>query len=124
MINHKCDVEDGKIVLYCVSYADSLKVKNIKYNPTVGLLSLIPTLHWADEHCESFGMYIQTNVDHRLGQAQLVYDDKLKQSLWNDELHDYFTGPDDPNMCILKIVCRESKIVVGRKGNVKYEYKS
>jgi general stress protein 26 len=35
------------------------------------------------------------------GRAEITTDEQERQRLWHDELKNYFSGPDDPNYCIV-----------------------
>jgi general stress protein 26 len=50
------------------------------------------------------------------GIAEISTDSTERHSFWFDELKNYFTGPDDPNYCI--VIVRPSRIEFGTMGNM------
>ena len=49
------------------------------------------------------------------GRAEISTDKTERHSFWFDELSNYFTGPDDPNYCV--IIVRPSRIEFGTNGD-------
>jgi general stress protein 26 len=50
------------------------------------------------------------------GIAEISTDKTERQSFWFDELTNYFTGPDDPNYCV--VIVKPSRIELGTMGNM------
>ena len=97
--------EDGKPwVRYCTpfmdpdmniwmsTFANSRKLAQIKKNPEVHLTAGV-----IDPKTAEYYLQIQ-------GRAELLTDAKSKQFVWFAELGAVFSGPDDPNFVVLKII--------------------
>jgi len=65
------------------------KVAHIKGNPEVHMICGAKTL-------ESTENYLQI-----AGKAEITTDEQERHRLWNDNLKAYFSGPDDPNYCVV-----------------------
>jgi len=117
LINFATITEDGKPrVRYVVGKADNElvfrfcthlqtnKVSQIRKNPNVhislGAKDLETAKHWLQVE----------------GIAQISTDKTERHSFWFDELKNYFTGPDDPNYCI--VIARPSRIEYGTMGSM------
>lgn len=72
-----------------VTSLQTRKVAHIKSNPEVHMLC-------GAETPESTENYLQI-----AGRAEITSDEKERHSLWNDSLKAYFSGPDDPNYCVV-----------------------
>lgn len=72
-----------------VTSLQTRKVAHIKTNPEVHMTCGAKTL-------ESTENYLQI-----AGQAEITTDGQERHRLWNDELKAYFSGPDDPNYCVV-----------------------
>lgn len=73
------------------TFLASKKVKHIAKNPNVHLVCGVPNAEYQDSYLQIQGSAIVTT-------------DKLeKQSFWNNQLKNIFTGPDDPNYAIVII---------------------
>ena len=96
--------EEGKPwVRYCTPWFDenlniwmatsihSRKVGQIKKNPEVHLTVGITTMETAES-------YLQIQ-----GRAEVLTDASTKKAAWFALLENIFSGPDDPNYCVLKI---------------------
>ena len=70
---------------------DSRKVAQVRNNPAVHLLAGVSTLETAES-------YVQVE-----GEAEVLTDTVTKKALWNDALKPYFSGPEDPNFCVVRI---------------------
>ena len=82
---------DENLDLWCSTFAGSRKVGQINGNSEVHI-----TLGVTDP--ENVGSYLQIQ-----GNAQVLSDPESKEKVWGDHLKPIFSGPDDPNMCVLKI---------------------
>jgi len=55
-------------------------------------------------------------VDHCInlvGEIEVITDLNIKQDMWYDDgLSHHFTGPDDPNYCVLKFTTKRYKLLV------------
>ncbi len=67
----------------------SRKVEQVKANPDVHFTA-------GAMNMEDVESYLQIE-----GKAEVSQDAELLQRVWNDNLKRYFTGPDDPNFCIV-----------------------
>jgi general stress protein 26 len=72
-----------------VTSLQTRKVAHIKANPEVHMVCGAKTL-------ESTENYLQI-----AGKAEITTDEQERQRLWNDNLKAYFSGPDDPNYCVV-----------------------
>lgn len=116
LINFATITEDGKPwVRYVVGRADdnlmfrfctrkdSRKVAQIRKNSNVhlclGAKDLEATEHW-----------IQVE-----GTADVSTEKSERESFWFDALKNYFTGPDDPNYCV--VIIKPRRIEFGTMGN-------
>jgi len=72
-----------------VTSLQTRKVAHIKRNPQVHMICGAKTL-------ESTENYFQI-----AGRAEITTDEQERHSLWNDNLKAYFSGPDDPNYCVV-----------------------
>jgi general stress protein 26 len=80
---------DEDLTIRFVTSLRSRKVAHIRSNPAVHLVCGAKTL-------ESTENYLQI-----AGRAEISTDEKERRRLWNDNLKDYFSGPDDPNYCVV-----------------------
>lgn len=120
LINFATITKDGKPwVRYVVGKADSdlafrfcthletRKIGQIKNNPNVhislGVADLETAKHWLQVE----------------GTAEILTGKDDRHSFWFDELKNYFTGPDDPNYCI--VIIKPSRIELGTMGNTEPE---
>lgn len=44
-----------------------------------------------------------------VGEIEVITSEDAKQEMWYDGLSHYFTGPDDPNYCVLKFTTKRYK---------------
>jgi general stress protein 26 len=72
-----------------VTSLQTRKVSHIKMNPEVHMACGASTL-------ESTERYLQI-----AGRAEITTDKDERHRLWNDNLKAYFSGPDDPNYCVV-----------------------
>jgi general stress protein 26 len=80
------------LTLYTATNSDTHKVEDIKANPNVHILLGYEGNGLGDAFLEIEGL------------ADLSDSGELKQKLWKPDFDKWFTGPDDPNYIILKIV--------------------
>jgi general stress protein 26 len=116
LINFATITEDGKPwVRYVVGKADAdlvfrfcsmvsaRKIGQVRKNPNVhmslGAKDLVTANHWLQVE----------------GKAAVSTDRAERESFWFDDLKNYFSGPDDPNYCI--VIVRPSRIEFGTMGN-------
>ena len=82
---------DEELTLTFATFLDSRKVAQVKKNPEVHLTTGVSNLETARQ-------YVQVQ-----GLAEVVTDDSERTAYWQDHLKVYFTGPDDPNYCLMVI---------------------
>ena len=83
---------DKDLSLRFASFLESRKVAQIKKNPEVHLTCGVTSPESADS-------YLQVQ-----GRAEVTTDEAQRRAYWKDELKRYFSGPDDPNYCIVRVV--------------------
>ena len=83
---------DKDLTLRFASYLGSRKVAQMKRNPEVHLTCGVTSP-------ESEDSYLQIQ-----GRAEVVTDEAERGGLWREELKRYFSGPDDPNYCVVRVV--------------------
>jgi general stress protein 26 len=95
---------DNNLVFRFCTHMGSRKVGQIRKNPSshisLGVSDLETAKHW---------LQVQ-------GPAEISTDAEERNSFWFDELNNYFSGPDDPDYCI--IIIRPSRIELGTMGNM------
>jgi len=95
---------DNDLVFRFCTHMGSRKVGQIRKNPnahiSLGVTDLETAEHWLQVQGAAL---ISTDADER-------------RSFWFDELSNYFSGPDDPDYCI--IIIRPSRIELGTMGNM------
>ena len=74
-----------------VTSIQTRKIAHIKRNPEVHMTCGAKDLESAEN-------YVQI-----AGKAEVTTDEQERHRLWNDELKAYFSGPDDPNYCVVII---------------------
>jgi general stress protein 26 len=82
---------DKDLTLRFTSYLDSRKVAQMKKNPEVHLTCGANSL-------ESEDSYLQIQ-----GRAEVATDETERRGFWREDLKRYFSGPDDPNYCVVKV---------------------
>ncbi len=82
---------DDQMIFRIATSGQSRKVAQIKNNPEVHMTGGIASLETAKHYAQ-----IQ-------GQASIVTDNKEKAAFWTKELSAYFSGPEDPNYCLIVI---------------------
>jgi len=79
------------LILRFSSFLDSRKVAQIRNNSEVHLTCGVTSP-------ESAGSYLQIQ-----GRAEVITDEAERKAYWKEELKRYFSGPEDPNYCIVRI---------------------
>lgn len=79
------------LTLYVNTFAQSRKVSQIKENPNVHVI-----VGGSMEGMNHAYLNIAATAD-------VLDDGETKKAFWFDELKKYFSGPDDPNLVVLKI---------------------
>lgn len=87
-------VADENLDFRMSSFADSRKVAHIKKNPFVHLTTGVTDM-------ETASAYLQVE-----GVATVLCDDESRRAFWDEHMRKYFSGPDDPNYCVIKITAR------------------
>ncbi|WP_153722409.1 pyridoxamine 5'-phosphate oxidase family protein [Sporosarcina cascadiensis] len=95
-------MNDG-LTLYTPTNKKTEKVDELKDNPYTHIL--------LGYDGEGFG---DAFVEY-LGRVSISSDEGLKEKIWNDQMKNWFEGPDDPNLVILKIE-PESIRLMNKKG--------
>ena len=80
-----------ELTLYVNTFSQSRKVAQVRANPNVHVI----LGGSADDLNRPY-----LNIE---AAAEVLEDDETKKKLWHDELKNYFSGPDDPNLVVLKI---------------------
>jgi len=83
---------DDSLNLWVTTFVGSRKVEQIRRNPEVHVTAGVTDLETAES-------YLQIQ-----GRAEVLTDPETKQAVWQDFLKSYFSGPEDPNFAVLKIV--------------------
>jgi len=79
------------LILYTVTALSSRKVAHLKNNPYAS----VQIAHdWA--RLDSDYVVIEAK-------AEVLADAATKQEFWNDALSAYFSGPDDPDYCVIRL---------------------
>ncbi|NNF99157.1 MAG: pyridoxamine 5'-phosphate oxidase family protein [Desulfobacteraceae bacterium] len=82
---------DNNLTIWCATFAGTRKTGQIINSPEIHL---------------TLGVSTPENLDYYLqiqGRAEVLTDDASKQAVWGDHLVPMFTGPDDPNLNVIKI---------------------
>ncbi len=91
---------DKDLTLRFASFLRSRKVEQMKKNPEVHLTCGVTSPRSEDS-------YLQIQ-----GRAAIATDDSERRAYWQEELKRYFSGPEDPNYCIVKVVPYRIEYVV------------
>jgi general stress protein 26 len=94
---------DDKLVFRFCTHIGSRKIGQIKKNPNVHISLGAKDLETAKH-------YIQVE-----GRAEVTTSKAERESFWFPQLKNYFSGPDDPNYCI--IIVRPLSIEFGTMGS-------
>ena len=79
------------LTLRFATFLASRKVAQMKKNPEVHLTCGVTSPESADR-------YLQIQ-----GRAEVTTDEAQRGAHWKEELKRYFSGPDDPNYCVVKV---------------------
>lgn len=82
---------DTDLTLRFASFLGSRKVAQVKKNPEVHLTCGVTSPESADS-------YLQIQ-----GRAEVTVEEAERRAYWKEELKRYFSGPDDPNYCIVNV---------------------
>jgi general stress protein 26 len=80
------------LTIFMVTSLSSRKVAHIRAHPDVHV-----TMGGDSEHMD----HPYVNI---VATANILDDAASRKKIWRDELKQYFSGPDDPDFCILRIV--------------------
>jgi len=83
---------DERLTMWGATFASFRKVSQIRKNPEVHLTA-------GAKDMETAQSYLQIQA-----RAEVLTDEETKKAFWNDYLKNIFTGPDDPNYVVLRIV--------------------
>jgi len=83
---------DEDLTLYTATFAGSRKVEQINKNNHVHV-----TIGGDSQNMQTAFVNIQAN-------AQVLTDQEEKKKYWSEMLKNYFSGPEDPNYVLIKIV--------------------
>jgi general stress protein 26 len=89
------------------TFLPARKVAQIRKNPEVHITCGVSSLETARH-------YVQVQ-----GQAEICRDEKERHSFWNEGMRAYYSGPDDPNYCI--VIVRPYRIEYYSMGTMKPE---
>jgi len=98
---------DKDLLFRFCTHKETRKVGQIRKNPQVHLSLGAATLETADH-------WLQVE-----GTAEISTAKAERESFWFDELKNYFSGPEDPNYCI--VIVRPSSIEFGTMGGMEPE---
>ena len=82
---------DENLTIWGATFCGSRKVPQIKNNPEVHVTTGVSSMETAE-------CYLQIQ-----GTAEILSDPEVKKTVLYDHLQHIFSGPDDPNYCVLKI---------------------
>ncbi|GBE04809.1 MAG TPA: hypothetical protein ENG80_02360 [Nitrospirae bacterium] len=94
---------DNDLVMRFCTHMSSRKVPQIRKNPNVHISLGVSSLETARN-------WVQVQ-----GTAEVSTDKAERDAFWFDELNNYFSGPDDPDYCV--VIIRPSRIELGTMGN-------
>jgi general stress protein 26 len=95
---------DSELAFRFCTHLETRKVDQIKNKPNVHISLGVADLRTAKQ-------WLQVE-----GTADISTDKTERYSFWFDGLKNYFTGPDDPNYCI--VIVKPSHIELGTMGNM------
>ena len=98
---------DKDLLFRFCTHKETRKVAQIRKNPQVHLSLGAATLETADH-------WLQVE-----GTAEISTEKAERESFWFDGLKNYFSGPEDPNYCI--VIVRPSSIEFGTMGGMEPE---
>ena len=83
---------DRDLTIWMATFSNSRKIGQIRKNPEVHLTTGVTDIQTAES-------YLQIQ-----GRAEILTDEATKKAVWFDHLKNIFSGPDDPNYCVCKIM--------------------
>lgn len=89
--------------LYTATSKTTDKVEELEKNPNTHILIGYDGEGFGDAYLEI------------MGSATISGEESLKEKIWNEHMKPYFSGPDDPNLVILKII-PDSMRLMNKKG--------
>ena len=89
--------------LYTATSKKTDKVEELEQNPNTHILIGYEGEGFGDEYLEI------------MGTATISDEESVKEKVWNEQMKPYFTGPDDPELVILKIT-PDSMRLMNKKG--------
>lgn len=89
--------------LYTATSRETDKVEELEKNPNTHILIGYDGDGFGDEYLEI------------MGTVTISDEDSLKEKVWNEHMKPYFTGPDDPDLVILRVT-PESMRLMNKKG--------
>ena len=90
-VRYVTPVMDPDLNIWFTTALGSRKVSQIKSNPEVHLTTGVISLETAES-------YLQVQ-----GRAEILTDAETKKRMWHEYLARIFSGPDDPDYCVVKI---------------------
>ena len=51
-----------------------------------------------------------------IGDIEILTDNLIKKEMWYDGLKNHFSGPNDPNYCVLKFTTKRHNLMIGGEG--------
>ncbi|MFC7684691.1 pyridoxamine 5'-phosphate oxidase family protein [Ureibacillus sp. GCM10028918] len=90
---------NDNFTLYTVTSDNTHKVEELSKNPDTHILIGYDGKGLGDEYLEIEG------------KVEISSDDSMREKVWNNVLKDWFTGPDDPKMVILKVTPTQIKLM-------------
>lgn len=82
---------DRDLTITFSTFLDSRKVAQVRKNPEVHLTTGVASLETARQYVQIQGL------------AGIVTEKEALRAYWHDHLKVYFSGPDDPNYCLIEI---------------------
>jgi general stress protein 26 len=82
---------DATLTIRVATFLSSRKVRHIRRHPEVHLAAGAASLATA-------GNYVQVE-----GRAEVLTDEAERHAVWREQYRAYFSGPDDPELCVLRI---------------------
>ncbi len=98
---------DNELVFRFCTHKETRKVRQIRKNPDVHLSLGVADIETADH-------WVQVQ-----GTAELSTDKAERQAFWFDALTDFFSGPDDPDYCV--VIVKPTLIEFGTMGSMNPE---
>ncbi|MDN4493279.1 pyridoxamine 5'-phosphate oxidase family protein [Ureibacillus aquaedulcis] len=90
---------NDNFTLYTATSKDTHKVEELSKNPHTHILIGYDGKGLGDEYLEI------------AGEVEISNDDAMREKVWNNSLKDWFTGPHDPKMVILKVTPTQIKLM-------------